>query len=331
MNFEFRSYNVRLTFNPADITIRMEHQENRRLYESTFMTEDFEGLSAIGGLSTFEKILKAAFTDSSAFIEIIEEKIDHVSLKVGVNGIIPMSWTIRICARRRESGDTAVEVEELRERVDVINTEVDQLSDRLFIVILIPGCPVIKDDFNITELNFVDTMVPDVLPFKCPTCVSQKNEQLKIPKEKLSTFNTQPSYPNHIQCAFNHYFPISFIEYIKYINPMPYNLETNTYVVKSLRDLSDGLFDDRVELECLNSLSISIKDGNSMLSNFRNFMKNRLTLKKLTLHCPNLEDIEGIENCKTLEEIDLEGCEKITNINMLAELPALKKLRITNI
>ncbi len=313
MNFEFRSYNVRLTFNPADITIRMEHRENRRLYESTFMTEDFEGLSAIGGLSTFEKILKAAFTDSSAFIEIIEEKIDYVSLKVGVNGIIPMSWTIRICARRRESGDTAVEVEELQEQIKVLRERISALFSRTSSDILISGCPIIS--FTLDKITFVENIIsPDILPIKCPYgCI--------IKSDRLSNYNFNNQY---INCISGHNVPWSFKEYIKYANPPSYDLETNTYTVKDPEDIACA-YDDHIEaIEHLEELSITHTKPFTLgfISEYK--------LKKLTLHCPNLtdEDLEGIENCKTLEEIDLENCSKLTNVNLLAKMPALTKLNI---
>ncbi len=323
MNFEFRSYNVRLTFNPADITIRMEHQENRRLYESTFMTEDFEGLSAIGGLSTFEKILKAAFTDSSAFIKIIEEKIDHISLKVGVNGLISMSWTITVSARRREKNDTAVEVEELRENITKLFGKIASLEDALFCRttsdILIPGCPVIS--FALNKINFVESMIPNNLPV---TCTTHNCPYKVIGVERLSTYNTHSSYLNHIQCNAGHYISWSLKEYIKYVNPPLYDLETKTYTVKDPEDIACA-YDDHIEaIEHLEELSIT------HTKRFTLGFISEYTLKKLTLHCPNLtdEDLEGIGNCKTLEEIDLENCSKLTNVNLLAKMPALTKLNI---
>lgn len=327
MNFEFGNYNARLTFNPADVTIRMENRENKRLYETIFVAEDFEGLATIGGLTTLENILKTGFEDddSGATIKVVEEKIDYICLKVEVKGLIPVSWTIRVAARRRESSDTAVEVEELRERIKYLNKEIEELQLVIDCKIYIPGCPIISD--TIHELHFIDNY--DILPITCttPNCPTKI-----IKRDRLSTYISYHhphgvSQANTFQCSTGHWVHLPLMEYIKYVNQLPFDLSTNTYTVQNLQSL-EGLFGHSNLFEELHTLSISIKNG-TWICNFGNFMKNKVPiLKKLTLHCPNLENIDGIENCKTLEEIDLEGCSKLTNVNMLAKLPALTKLNI---
>ena len=325
MNFEFRNYNVRLTFNPADITIRMEHRENRRLYESTFMTEDFECLSAIGGLSTFENILKTAFgSDDSAKITIVEEKIDTLTLKVEVSGLISKCWTLGLAARRRESGDTAVEVEELREQIKYLQNKISSYLTTLHILeskisdyILIPGCPVIS--CTLDKINFVESMIPNNFPI---TCTVHNCLHKVIGVEKLSTYNFGHQY---INCTAGHNIHWSLKEYFKFVNPPSYDLETNTYTVKDPEDIACAY--DVYHIETIEHLEeLSITHTKPFTLGFISEYK----LKKLTLHCPNLENdiIDDIGNCKTLEEIDLEGCIKITNVNGLAELPALTKLNI---
>jgi hypothetical protein len=317
MNFEFGNYNARLTFNPADVTIRMENRENKRLYETIFVAEDFEGLSAIGGLTTLENILKTGFEDddSNATINVVEEKIDYICLKVEVKGLIPVSWTIRVDARRRESSDTAVEVEELREKIKELEETVNYLHKRCSLDILIPGCPVIS--WTLDKINFVENMTTDTLPITCPHNCAHKI----IKADRLSTYNNANQ---QICCAAGHWAPWPFKEFIKYVCPPLYDFETNTYTIKDPEDINIAYENHPEAINHLEEISITHSKKLSLC------FVNQYKLKKLILHCPNLSDeqFEILENCKTLEEIDLEGCSKLTTVNMLAKLPALTKLNI---
>lgn len=317
MNFELGTYNVRLTFNPADVTIRMEHRENRRLYESVFMTEDFDGLAAIGGLTTIEKILKAAFgPDSSAKITVVEEKIDTLTLKVEVSGLICKCWTLGLAARRRESGDTAVEVEELRTKIKSLEEEVKSLEDQLPHGIILPGCSVIIPYSN--SLTLVSKMKTNIKLPTCPHCGGKE-----ISDDRLSGYNIQNQ---QIYCTSGHGIHLSFQTYFGYLMEIntTFDFTTNTYVFNgsNIKPLS------KLKKLCNSQYSIkSLTIQNNLITDC-SIIGELVSLTSITLNCSRIRDISWAKNLKQLTELNLEGCTNLSDVNVLAELPALTKLNI---
>ena len=343
MNFELGTYNVRLTFNPADVTIRMEHRENRRLYESVFMTEDFDGLAAIGGLTTIEKILKAAFgSDGSAKIIIVEEKIDTLTLKVEVSGLISKCWTLGLAARRRESGDTAVEVEELRTKIKLLEEEVQELKETIdetknVEYVILPGCPVIIPRQH-GSIRLTDNMVPDIIMECNAGCgVGTPNKQIR--SDRLSAYNLQNQ---QIPCASGHWNSLTFPNYMKHMNPLSYEFKLNVHCYlfegTNIKPLSVYKKTDYYKSEIRQRMRMGV---HHRIGNPLTFIaiKNKMiqdcsplgeiiSLTHIELCCPHLRDISWAKNLKQLTELNLEGCTSLSDVNALAELPALTKLNI---
>lgn len=375
MNFEFGNYNVRLTFNPADIIIRIEHRENKRLYETVFVAEDFEGSQFVGGLEKIQSIIKEGFANRSGVsIKILEENIEYLILNIHVNALISFQWTIRVCALRREEGEMRIELEELEKKIkslnDLINIQkqkIDSFNEKLISFqsetkqsidlknteiksiqsdinsfrdtnyIILSGCPVIIP-LEITSLTLTDTMSSDIIikcgqldGCTCPglparrqnfNCTHKCSELIK--REQLSTYNFQGQT---ISCPKGHSVAFPFTEYIKHINTMPYDYDTNTYLFKGF------------DIRPLKKLKSQIGTGGSVLrSHFRTLtIRHRLIndispigeitqLTDLTINCSQIRDISWIKTLKHLKTLNLEGCVNLKDVNILAELPALTKL-----
>ena len=50
MEFKTGNYNTRLILNPTDLILRLEHNENHRVYERTFFERDFADFIVLGGI-----------------------------------------------------------------------------------------------------------------------------------------------------------------------------------------------------------------------------------------------------------------------------------------
>ncbi len=350
MNFEFGNYNARLTFNPADITIRMENRENKRLYETIFVAEDFEGLATIGGLTTLENILKTGFEDddSNATIKVVEEKIDYICLKVEVKGLIPVSWTIRVDARRRESSDTAVEVEELREKVKKLDNDkkefeatIEQLEERIIDIenndyIILSGCPVVIP-LNIQSLTLIDTMQSNIMA-QCPAGGST-SACYNVKSDRLGTYNMNNQT---LTCINGHGVNFPWIKYIQYVTQNPYDFDTNTYLFKGTNISPLKLLKRKIitkykvqEQTKIRTAHQKAYSGTVQSLTIINKLIRDLSpigeitqLTSLTINCPLISDISWIKSLKNISTLDFEGCTHLTDVNVLAELPALTKLNI---
>ncbi len=225
MNYTYDEFNIKLTLNPSDLIIRIEHRTTKCLYESTFTEDNFEGSKSIGGLKAIIKLIEKGLTKTydddetnDVTIRIVEgygEGNQGLLMTIQYNNIIELRYTITIEPKRREINEAEIALETFREEIEIVKEEiaasmkhelksiystVERLRRLIEPVILIPGYPVVVGDLKTLTLV---SAVPEE-PKENTFCV-------KSPTDVLSQYNDKPQAAKHINMLhINHTTQIQF-------------------------------------------------------------------------------------------------------------------------
>jgi len=326
MNYQFDAYTIHLTLNEADISVRAEHRENRRLYEAVLTASDFAGCEAYGGLEAVGKIMSSAFSRVGATVALAASTPSYLDLKFTVLGLVPITLEGRLFAKRRDAGDdladlkskvaelekalaAQTELKRVQEQVAKLQEEAAKVSK----VVFLPGCSAPLPT-TLSSLTLQEPYHDTDIVHKCSAGCSQKQitySQIKNNTPLHTMINNNGGY----HCP--HGYTFTFREYMECIHRPDADFTTNTFTLKGA-DLS--------ELKCirgLNTLKVINREVHDIAP-----LATLVNLQVLTLKCAALTDIACLAPLKHLRELNLEGCTSLVNINALAALPALQKLNI---
>ncbi len=178
MNYTFDEFNIKLTLNPSDLIIRIEHRSTKCLYESTFTESDFPGSETIGGLKAISRLIEKGLTvseyetnDVTIRIYDIGSRSQGLQMNIVYKNIVEINYVIVIEPKRRETNEIEIALETFREHIDgeievckdelrrEFNRDVSKLMANVWkmskvfeSVILIPGYPVIAGDLKTLAL-----------------------------------------------------------------------------------------------------------------------------------------------------------------------------------
>lgn len=319
------NYKLLITLNAADIVIRAEHQTNKRLYESTFTVDDFAGCEVFGGLEAVGRIVLSAFrgTDGASF-SLDHERGDALDYNITVSGLVPITYKLRLFAKRREpKTQVAEDVEQLLEKCKELQDKVEELTEQVEYLeaarlsegtITLPGCPVpipIVTPTNSLELNDTFNSPENIIKQcqnKCCTVDHLRKNGYVNGSQFYITCSKGSQYGQH---------QMSTYDYMNIWFQPPYNFDTQQYLFTG-KDI-DCLC-DMSNLETLIITNKNIVDV-SVIGQLDD-------LTKLELHCPKVKDISWITKLTNLTELNLEGCATISDVSMCKSLPNLTKLNI---
>jgi hypothetical protein len=319
MEFTCGNYDLRLTLNPTDMILRLEHCENKRLYERTFYERDFAEVIVLGGLEFVGKVVVAKIT-TATFAETTSEvnftlTFTHELLPK------PLTLTFQVPAVKREKA--LADMEGLLARLKKMETamtlckelsvKVQDLEDRCGDTITLPGCDYAVST-GVTNLILIKNwgMLPDGRQFSTfyQDFYFQNNPG-------WSEYN--PNCPfNHAQHGQNPQWSIVkngekaiIFNNLKSIKNLKYCKNLNSLTICGAQELSDYTLSDLKNLHTLN-----------IIANFG--LHN--PLYKVKDSNPPLIDISWISNLKNLQKVSFQGCTNLVNISSLKDLPNLTEV-----
>jgi hypothetical protein len=318
MEFTCGNYDVQLTLNPTDMILRLEHCENKRLYERTFYERDFAEVIVLGGLEFVGKVVVAKIT-TATFAETTSEvnftlTFTHELLPK------PLTLTFQVPAVKREKASADMEgllarlkkMESALILCKELSSRVKELEQRCGDTITLPGCDY-TIPVNVTNLILVRNggMLPNGNTFSSlyPGYYYQCNHNQSGFSESMP-FNqsygwTKVNKDVHV-FVFNELFDIDNLKYCK-------NLKCLTICGSS--ELSD--YSTIGKLNLIENLTIVACSHSTPTCHYA--AKN---------HHPPLTDISWISNLTKLEKVSFRGCSNLTDIGILKLLNNLKEVDI---
>jgi hypothetical protein len=321
MEFTCGAYDVRLTLNPTDMVLRLEHRDTKRLYERTFYDRDFAEVIVLGGLEFVGKVVAATIATAT-----LKETTSEVTFALAFTHELlpkPLTLQFQVPAVKREKA--SADIEGLLARLKKMETaltlckelsaRVQDLEERCGDTITLPGCdyaiPVdvenlilIIDGGKLKDGHVFSSFYPsrfyDVglhpesyLLIRDPSCVPGCNN-----KCQPSIWQEIPSH----QKAFT-------FKALTNINNLKYCKKLKELTICGADSLENYNLSDLTNLTTLNIVGNTFHQTNGG--------------KKYT---PLLTDISWISNLKNLQKVSFQGCTILVTISALKDLPNLTEV-----
>ena len=345
MELTYENYLVRITLNPTDIILRFENKDTFRSYEQTLFERDYPETMLMGGLEFLGNLLQGAFDEEEGDVDIDEFKVSPARITFNIvleNPLFvrPIILKFEIPAVRKESGNLDINVlnrkvkemnESLEPRlkklqealegrlaiVDKLTSRIGELEDRCGSSITLPGC-MFAIPVNVTSLILVrnQTCLPDGRAFATmmpgySTSGQYNNAPVNWPNLFMGTQQIGYSVswtPVQDAFAFDKLTSISNLKHLK---------QCRQLTLSGSQELAD--YSALGEMNWLTHLTIisSRQYQNSPPNNWINAGCN-----------PPLRDLNWVRNLKSLHSLTLLGCNQLTDITPLKDLPSLRELDI---
>ena len=332
MEFTCGAYDVRLTLNPTDMILRLEHRDTKRLYERTFYDRDFAEVIVLGGLEFVGKVVAA--TIATATPEVTTSEFNFALAFTHELLPKPLTLQFQVPAVKREKA--SADIEGLLSRLKKMETamtlckelseRVQDLEERCGDTITLPGC-----DYAI--------------PLNVENLILVRNWAMLPDGRTYSSLN--PGFYHQFQNGWSEYNPERPFHHPQETSNArwyddrkstsvfpPLTLGVRSFVFNNLTTIKNLKFCKKLQ-----GLTIC---GSSQLSNYDSIAEltklQQLTIVSTfqpTQNQPNysvkdsnppLTDISWISNLKNLQQVSFRGCTNLVNIAALKELPNLTEV-----
>lgn len=325
MEFHEGSYVGRLTLNPSDLILRLEHKESFRLYEHTFFERDFVEYSALGGIEFVGRILSLSYQPNKrpdgVTVTLAEapSKLNMTLLYESPLFPSPLKFQFLVPAMKKQTGGTDLDtmnrkLEQIQRtmeaRVAPLLLKLQELEERCGSTIALSGCDsVIPLSCSTLTLVRHETMLPSGHAFT-----------LLVPKRTLT--GQSPNWTNPASQGWSTYETYGFKNHyihtgILSIAPLKYLKDCTSLTLSGTAEIKD--YSPLGELTNLTSLSIvSSRAFNPSNPSFPNGAGQN----------PPLTDISWIKHLTKLTSINFLGCSQLVDITPLKNVPNLRTLDI---
>lgn len=324
MEFTFKHYSIRLLLNPNDFILRAEHNIEKRIYERTFFERDFTEFLGFGGLEFVEKLVQSAFTCEDTSIQCVlgKETTSELSLQLQYSLLTKttLKCTLTLPAIRKEKGasdihDLERHVKKLAESVTSMKSTIETMTHTIHML---------------EEISSGCVVIPGVRQ-----SISRESTTLILIKD-----NTM--MPNGY--IYSSWYPYGRIHQNQSWNPTApagatganwqiQSGDTTGYTFTTMKSLSN--------LKYLTSLTYLCISGANELTDY-SYLKHLVNLTKLEIvssrsgsdgsqsggNNPQLTDIQWIVFLTKLKSVSFLGCNRLTDITPLKDLPNLEELNI---
>jgi hypothetical protein len=333
MEFKTGNYNTRLILNPTDLILRLEHNENHRVYERTFFERDFADFIVLGGIEFVGKVLSAGLANPTPTLT---ETTAELNLTIPfTHALLPKPLTLQFkipSIRREKAGadveDMSIRLKKMEEAIVLCRTlsiRIEELESRCGDTITLPGCDyaiptnvthliLIHDNGTLQDGRTFSSSYPNKfhkwengwgngIAASDPSSHPQHgrnhpmNWQLLAAHEKSYTFTTLSSLKN--------------LRYLKQLQQL---------TICGASDLKNY---ELGELKSLTHLNIIAVMCNRMTHTPPQPQQWEFVPQR---NDPILTDISWITNMKHLQIISFRGCRHLVNVGPIKDLPALREL-----